>query len=74
MTLFEIKSRLVAAHRSGDWDLAARLSQLKEKAKRHIRSFSHCDVCGKTVRGARGNQQATKRCKMHERYEPILTA
>lgn len=40
MTL--LKQRLVAAHRAGDWELAKRLSQEKEKAKKK----RSCAICG----------------------------
>jgi len=56
-TFGEIKSALVVAHRSGNWEAAKRLSQEKEKLKR--RTPSKCEDCGAPItRGA-------ERCQFH---------
>ena len=58
MTLAEIKTRLVEAHRKQDWEEAKRLSQEKQKAKKRI---NKCIVCGVTI------YPFTMRCSMHHR-------
>ncbi len=73
MTTAEIKTALVAAHRSQDWEAAKRLSQEKQKAKKKPR----CVVCG--VRFSKGGGQSTRlRCTMHsivnQFYERRLSA
>jgi hypothetical protein len=56
MTLTEIKSALVVAHRNEDWEEAKRLSQLKEKQKKK----RYCVDCG-----VRLSTNRPLRCKGH---------
>jgi hypothetical protein len=56
----EIKTALIEAHRRQDWPEAARLSQLKERAKRH----RHCVVCGVAIGGP--SDCRALRCAMHQ--------
>lgn len=44
----DLKQRMVAAHRSGDWELAAQLSQEREKERREARKHRRC-VCGVVI-------------------------
>lgn len=41
----ELKHKLVAAHRAGDWETAAALSQQNEKEKRTMKMNRHCKRC-----------------------------
>lgn len=56
MSLSEIKKRLVDAHRSGNWEEARKLSQLKQTAKKKHR----CVDCGVPL-----SKNGVFRCAMH---------
>lgn len=60
MTLQEIKALLVEAHRSKDWELAKRLSQLKQRMKHKRYCF-----CGVPIHRASGNTPGAQRCRLH---------
>ena len=57
--LLENKARLIAARRNGDDNLAAQLSQEKQKLK-----SGWCQVCGVAV-ARRNDRFARNRCRMH---------
>ena len=47
MTLAELKTALVKAHRAGDWEQAKHLSQMREKLKRQ--RAGACKICGVAI-------------------------
>lgn len=58
----EVKAQLVAAHRAGDWERAAVLSQEKERLKKR----RYCPHAGC---GVRINRHAST-CRLHANFHP----
>lgn len=66
MSLAEIKSELVDAHRRQDWELAKILSQKKSLAIKTNRRA--CVVCGLPLtKGGNRDSSPRERCAMHAR-------